>query len=90
MKQLSESELAELDRLWGELWALYPASDVPETDDEVVAACVDSFIAGIVSSEGRFDRSRQVEVWADIVSPPVGTVALANLIRRLAALLRLP
>ena len=46
--------------------------------------------AASCSRLSRIDRTCQVELWADIFSPPVGRAALTNLIRRLAALLRLP
>ena len=80
MHYLSAAQRADLERLWRELGAAYPMASPPETDDEVVAAALDAWIAGVLSSEGRFS-SASLRDLAELIkeSEPEGRVtALAE------------
>lgn len=54
--ELSESQTVELDRLWAELGSAYPLTSPPQTDAEMLADDLDSWIAGVMSSRGQFTR----------------------------------
>ena len=59
----------------------------PETDDEVVAAVLDAWIAGVVNSEGRFSSASLLDL-AELIkeSQPEGRVTA--LVERTLALVR--
>ncbi|QKE85141.1 hypothetical protein [Arthrobacter sp. NEB 688] len=57
MLQLSAAQLVDLERLWSELGLAFPMASPPESDDEVLAAALDAWIAGVVSSEGRMSTA---------------------------------
>ncbi len=54
---LSESQTRELSRLWAELGTSYPLTSPPQTDAEMLAADLDSWIAGGMSSHGQFTHA---------------------------------
>lgn len=46
--------MAQLERAWDDLARFYPSADPPQSEEEVVAAGLDAWIAGIVSSKGSY------------------------------------
>ena len=54
--RLSVDELAQLERAWDDLARFYPSADPPQSDEEVVAAGLDAWIAGIVLSDTLADH----------------------------------
>lgn len=54
MHRLTVLQTAEMQQLWTDLSMAYPTIAPPETDGEVVAALLDAWIAGVVSSQDSF------------------------------------
>lgn len=55
--QLSKRQVASLRRVWSDLALELDAGDIPETDDAACRDGLDSWLAGVISSDGRVDDS---------------------------------
>jgi hypothetical protein len=86
MKQLTKSELAELDRLWDQLARLSARKGPPMTDDEAIEVGVDALLAGITSSAGRMDRGGLAHSEA-VLSVKAESPALQGILDRIAVVL---
>jgi len=83
--RLSVDELAQLERAWDDLARFYPSADPPQSDEEVVAAGLDAWIAGIVSSKGNYAPDA-VSFLTDLLSESDSRWPVTGLVRQAAAL----
>ena len=55
--QLSKRQVASLRRVWSDLTLELDVGDILETDDAACRDGLDSWLAGVISSDGRVDDS---------------------------------
>ncbi len=85
--QLSKSQMSELRDLWTELSTTYPLPSPPETDDEVFAAVLDTWIAGVMSSRGHFTR-KSFDDLVNLIDQPGASEVPRSFADRVLALVR--
>lgn len=88
MKRFTKNELAELSRLWDDLSRLSDGVGPPQTDDEIIEAGVDAFLAGVISSDGHVGREG-LAMFKAILSYQARSPALQEILARLAVMLGL-
>lgn len=87
MHQLSAAQLVDLERLWSELAWAYPMASPPENDDDVLAAALDAWIAGVISSEGCVSTA-SIDDLADVIKGLGAEGQAAAFAQRVVALVR--
>ena len=56
MAQLSSAQVAMLEQIWTELWVGQRPASPPITDEELAREILDSWLAGVLSSNGRISE----------------------------------
>jgi hypothetical protein len=75
--------------VWTDLGTAYASSDPPQSDEDVAAAGLDAWIAGVVSSHGRFTATGVHDLMG-LLEESDESWPVKSLLRRTVALISLP